>query len=245
MLKNFFANITPVCKNLLFLNIIMFVFIATGHYIEVTTPGGHVEIFYERNRWLGMHYFSSPEFKPYQIVSYMFAHGSPGHLIFNMLSLVMFGSILERIWGPKRFLLFYLITGLGALALHEAVNAYQIYQYTGSLAPDFSTVAQLTNPKAIDVVGNAYYGPIVGASGAIFGLLIAFAMLFPNTELMLIFLPIPVKAKYFVPFLVIAELVLSQANFEGDNVAHYAHLGGALIGFIMVRIWQRNRNNFY
>lgn len=245
MFRDFFGNITPVCKNLLFLNIAMFIFILTG---------GNDETGYKMNNLLGMHYPASPEFRPFQIVTYMFAHGSPGHIIFNMFSLVMFGSLLERMWGGKRFLIFYLVTGLGALALHEAVNAIQIYNVTGELAPqltrDGMTVygapdaTWLTGPNGGKVV-SAYFGSIVGASGAIFGLLIAFAMLFPNTELMLLFFPVPVKAKYFVPVLIVLEVYMSQASFEADNVAHYAHLGGALFGFILVKLWQRNRNNFY
>lgn len=246
MLRDFFGNISPVCKNLLILNVIMFVFIATG---------GTSGFGYERNQIFGMYYFASPEFKPYQIVTHMFSHGSVPHLVFNMFSLVMFGSLLERIWGPKRFLLFYLVTGLGAVALHEAVNAFQVYKATGSLAPDIyrvgdmvhakSAASWMDNREAFNKVASAYFTPVVGASGAIFGLLIAFAMLFPNTELMLLLFPVPIKAKYFVPILVVAELLLAQANFEADNVAHYAHLGGALFGFILVRLWQRNRNKFY
>lgn len=245
MLRDFFGNITPICKNLLFLNIAVFIFIVTGGQNEYGL--------FKHNDLLGMHYPASPEFRPFQIVSYLFAHGNVPHLIFNMFALVSFGSLLERMWGPRRFLLFYFITGLGALVLHEGVNAIQIYNLTGELAPHFpdETLTQagfrpwMMDAKAIEVVGQAYFGPIVGASGAIYGLLIAFAMLFPNTELMLIFFPVPVKAKYFVPFLLVVELFLGQANFQADNIAHYAHLGGALFGFILVKIWQRNRSNFY
>lgn len=246
MLRDFFGNISPVVKNLLLLNLILFVFIVTGGMNEY---GG-----YERNGWLGLFYIGSPEFKPYQIVSHMFAHGGPGHLIFNMLSLVMFGSMLERIWGSKRFLIFYLITGLGAAFLHEAVHALQVYNATGELfpyLPEGDTISRdLYQPWMNDfnkakVVVTSYYTPTVGASGAIYGLLIAFAMLFPNTELMFLFFPVPVKAKYIVPFFVLLELYLGIGNFEFDNVAHFAHLGGALFGFIMVKIWQRKRSNFY
>jgi rhomboid-like protein len=157
-----------------------------------------------------------------------------------MLSLVMFGAVLERIWGPKRFLIFYLVTGLGSMLLHELVNGIQVYNELGSFFPSNELLA-----TASDNVLAAYVVPAVGASGAIFGLIVGFAVLFPNTELMMLFFPIPIKAKYLVPFFVLAEFALGVGNFEFDNVAHFAHLGGAIFGFILVKIWQRGRSNFY
>lgn len=245
MLQNFFGNIPVISKNLLILNLLMFVFIVTG---------GESEYGFVRNHDLGLYYFGSSDFKPFQIVTHMFAHGGVFHLVFNMLALVMFGSVLERIWGPKRFLLFYLVTGFGAMLLHEGVNAIQVYNAAGELFPaypevgdrliDYPWYANATDAQRYQVA-MAYQIPVVGASGAIFGLLIAFAMLFPNTELMLMFFPIPVKAKYLVPFFIVLELFLGVQNFKMDNVAHFAHLGGALFGFILVKLWQRNKNTFY
>lgn len=231
MLRDFFGNIPGVTKNLLILNLIVFLYIVLG------PSAGYG---FERNFDLGLYYFGSPYFKPYQIVSHMFAHGGIGHLLFNMLSLVMFGAVLERIWGPKRFLIFYLVTGLGSMLLHELVNGIQVYNELGSFFPSNELLA-----TASDNVLAAYVVPAVGASGAIFGLIVGFAVLFPNTELMMLFFPIPIKAKYLVPFFVLAEFALGVGNFEFDNVAHFAHLGGAIFGFILVKIWQRGRSNFY
>jgi membrane associated rhomboid family serine protease len=184
MLRDFFGNIPGVTKNLLILNLIVFLYIVLG------PSAGYG---FERNFDLGLYYFGSPYFKPYQIVSHMFAHGGIGHLLFNMLSLVMFGAVLERIWGPKRFLIFYLVTGLGSMLLHELVNGIQVYNELGSFFPSNELLA-----TASDNVLAAYVVPAVGASGAIFGLIVGFAVLFPNTELMMLFFPIPIKAKYLV-----------------------------------------------
>lgn len=223
------TNILPaVVKNLLILNGLLFlltlVFRKTAGY-ELTID-------------LGLYYFDSPFFKPHQIISHMFMHGNVMHLAFNMFALWMFGSPLENTWGSKRFLMYYLVTGLGAAALHSGVNAMEVYNMTGSItheAPELlSQAAQ-----------RLYVIPTVGASGAVFGLLLAFGMLFPNTELMLIFLPIPIKAKYFVFAYGIMELFLGMQRIEGDNIAHFAHLGGMLFGFILIRYWNRNRSRFY
>jgi rhomboid-like protein len=175
-------------------------------------------------------------------------HGGISHIFFNMFALVMFGGQLERIWGPKRFLTFYFVTALGAALIHTLVNAYQVHEITGSLTPikdGLMTMQSTFSTADAEALSQIYLGPVVGASGAIYGLLLGFAMLFPNTELMLIFLPIPIKAKYFVPLLMIGELYLGANNFQWDNIAHFAHLGGALFGFIMIMIWKRDRSNFF
>lgn len=159
----------------------------------------------------------SPYFEPYQLVTHMFTHGSFTHILFNMFALWMFGKILENVWGPKRFLNFYLISGIGAAAVHLGV------QYL--------------------MGGDA---PAVGASGAIMGVLVAFGYLFPNTELFILFIPFPVKAKWAVIGYVAIDLFGGFANFSGDNVAHFAHLGGALTGFILVLLWNKNNHRrFY
>lgn len=228
-------NMPDVVKNLLIINLLMFlatmVFSSGTEDLRIT---------------LGLHYFDSPDFEPYQMVSHMFMHGNFTHLFFNMFALIMFGGQLERVWGPKRFLLFYFVTGLGAVALHLGVQAYELYDMFGSVSPK-SDALDLSDYSAEQIrrAQEIYFIPTVGASGAIYGLLLGFAMLFPNTELMLIFLPIPIKAKYFVPFLMLGELYLGVNNFEWDNIAHFAHLGGALFGFILVMIWKRDRKNFW
>jgi rhomboid-like protein len=185
------------------------------------------------------HYDHGVGFQPYQILTHMFMHGSLAHIFFNMWGLLMFGSILEQVWGPKRFLTFYLITGLGAVALHMAVQVYLMHSFTGSIDPSIALLNANTDAAGI------YVSQTLGASGAIFGIATAFAMLFPNTELMIIPIPIPIKAKYLMPLYILVELVMGLSMHQGDNVAHFAHLGGALFGFILVKIWNRNRNTLY
>lgn len=225
-----FSNIPPVVKNLLIINIIFFIATAIFESKGISLV-----------KMLGVYYFDSPNFKIWQIISYMFMHGGFAHILFNMFALFTFGSSLEGIMGSKRFLNFYLITGLGALALQMLVQAMEIYGITGGITIDPSTYRS-ENTRAIETLSSIYYGPMVGASGAIFGLLIAFGMLFPNAELFIIFIPVPVKAKYIIPVYILLELFLGVAQFSGDSVAHFAHLGGALFGFILVKVWHLNRS---
>lgn len=235
-----FGNIPEITKNLLIINGL--VFIATLLYDGLQTK-------------LGLYYFKSEYFQPYQLVTHMFTHGSFMHIFFNMFALFSFGSILERVWGEKRFLIFYLLTGFGAMFLHMLVNHMEALHYAKSISAQELEYIRESGRQMLysdrNYVGAAgklnliYNIPTVGASGAIYGLLIAFGMLFPNSVLMLIFPPIPVKAKYLIPILIVAELFLGTANFARDNIAHFAHLGGALFGFILVKLWSRNRNNFY
>jgi rhomboid-like protein len=185
------------------------------------------------------HYIENSSFQPFQVITHMFMHGSISHIFFNMFGLYMFGTVLERVWGAKRFLLFYFITGFGAVVLHMLVQAIIVHNFTGSFDP---TAAQI---NAEPGVMETYFSSTVGASGALFGILIGFGMLFPNTELMLLFFPVPIKAKYFVTMYVILELYMGISMSRGDNVAHFAHLGGALFGFILVKIWNRNRDYLY
>jgi len=192
------------------------------------------------NWYLGLHYPSSEYFKPFQIITHMFMHEGIMHIFFNMFNLYMFGTILERVWGPKRFLEFYFITGFGAMLLHTGVQALQIYHLSGSIAPPLPIVNADGNEQLRDIIN----APTIGASGAVFGLLTAFALLFANTELYL-YGAIPVKAKYLVGGLIAYELWRGFANNPGDNVAHFAHLGGALIGFIIIRIWRKDRSSLY
>lgn len=239
MLQNIFRNMPPVVKNLLLINVVMFV-------LSIAFP--------VLGNQLALYNITSDFFRPFQIVTHFFMHGGIGHIFFNMFALVMFGSQLERVWGPKRFLFFYLFSAIGAFLLQAGVNYYQYYEYFKDFSPqEIEQISQIASQieygKRYPIDAIEYYKinytPMVGASGAIMGLLAAFAFLFPNTELMLIFLPIPVKAKYFVPFYMLIELFLAKANFQWDNIAHYAHLGGALFGLLLVFIWQKNKNSFY
>lgn len=230
-----FANITPVVKNLLIINIIFFI---------ATYVLSHV---FDMERWLAVYYFNSPQFKLWQIISYMFMHGSIMHIFFNMLALFMFGPILEHSVGPKRFLNLYFICGIGAILLQWVVQAIQIHAITGGIIishPELESSYYAYGPTAQKLF-EIYNTPIVGASGAIFGLLVAFAMLYPNMEMMIIFFPIPIKAKYLIPIYILLELWLGVGQYGGDNVAHFAHLGGALFGFIVVKFWQLQRPNNY
>ncbi|MBL7799173.1 MAG: rhomboid family intramembrane serine protease [Chitinophagales bacterium] len=181
----------------------------------------------------------SSSFQPFQLVTHMFMHGNLGHIFSNMFALFMFGSILERFWGGQRFLFFYLSTGFGAVLLHMLVQVYLVYDATGMVDPLFSALEQ--HPE----IAGTYFSNTVGASGAVFGILVAFGMLFPNTELMLMFFPVPIKAKYFVSMYVLWEIYRGISMSHGDNVAHFAHLGGALFGYILVKIWNKNRTTLY
>lgn len=237
MLQNLFRNLPDVTKNLLLINVVMFV-------LSMAFPNV--------NGVLSLHYFESPLFEPYQIVTHFFMHASLGHIFFNMFALVMFGAQLEKVWGPKRFLFFYLFSAVGAFLLHMGVVWYQLSDVSVSdieLVRTQGAEAILEGKNFIDpYLGNLnikFNGAMVGASGAIMGLLAAFAFLFPNTELMLIFLPVPIKAKYFMPIYMFIELFLGVRAFEWDNIAHFAHLGGALFGLILVLIWRKDRSNFY
>ena len=227
-----FNYLPPVIKNLLILNGL--VFLAT-----LVFPS----LLYK----IALYYPSSPLFQPFQIVTHIFTHGSFGHVFFNMFSLWMFGTVLENIWGPKRFLTFYFITGLGAALLHMGVHAYQIYEVVGTVNPDITIRGNMISgpytESQLETI-STYLAPTVGASGAVYGILIAFGMLFPNTLLYIYFL-LPIKAKYLVIFLIGMELYLGFLNNPGDNIAHFAHLGGALFGFILVKVWGRTRNRFY
>jgi rhomboid-like protein len=222
-----FANLTPVVKNLLIINLICFIpFVVLSNSSYDNLIVGN----------LGAFYFNSQYFRVWQIITYMFIHGGWEHILFNMFALFSFGPILEYAIGPKRFFNLYFICGLGALACQWLVQAYEVHALVGSVTvPGHFSI---TDPTIPDQVKAIYFGPIVGASGAIFGVLVAFGMLYPNLELMLLFVPVPIKAKYLIPVYIIIELVLGVGQFGGDNVAHFAHLGGALLGFILVKLWR-------
>jgi len=236
-------NIPPVVKNLLIINGIFF--LAT---LVFEQQGKQL------SDYLGAHYFDSPKFQIWQPITYMFMHGSFMHLFFNMFGLFMFGRILEHRWGSKRFINFYLITGLGALSLQWLVQGIEVYQITGSFLNKGGSLLEMLADRRYDTsvysaseaatLYSNYFSPMVGASGAIFGIMTAFAVLYPNMELMLMFIPFPIKAKYFIPIYIVIELFLGVARIQGDSVAHFAHLGGALIGFILVKIW-KNKDRFY
>jgi len=215
----------PVIKNLLIINGL--VFLATVTFPDLTN-------------YLALYYPASENFRPYQFITHMFTHGSLSHVFFNMFSLWMFGAVLENVWGPKRFLQFFMITGIGAALLYTGVHALQLHNAIGSFSVDpggMFTSAQINTIQSV-------YSPTVGASGAIYAVLVAFGMLFPNT-LIYVYLLLPIKAKYLIIIMIAIELFLGLSSNPGDNIAHLAHLSGALMGFILIKIWSRNKTRFY
>jgi membrane associated rhomboid family serine protease len=238
-----FNSIPVVVKNLIIVNVLMLLgtFALDKAGINLYT-------------YLGLHFPLSDKFRPHQIFTHMFMHADITHLFFNMFALYMFGRVLESVWGPKRFLLFYLVTGIGAAVIHSAVNFIEYYSVTSKLSVDeiayvkeigYGIWAEGKNfsnefPAKLNLILNT---PTVGASGAVFGILLGFGMLFPNTQLMLLFPPIPIKAKYFVIGYGVIELFLGIKG--GGNVAHFAHLGGMIFGYFMIKYWNKTLNRFY
>lgn len=203
---------------------------------------------------LALYFTQNSHFAPWQFFTHIFMHGSITHLLFNMFALWMFGSQLETVWGGKRFLIFYFICGIGAALIYTGINTYQfnaIYSLlseTGLSSYDIqSMIDKNSYPPAVLSAEQAgellsiYHAPMVGASGAIYGVLVAFAFIFPNHKLMLIFLPFPIAAKYFVPALISLDLFsgVTGISIFGGGVAHFAHVGGAVIGFLMMFYWRK------
>lgn len=231
-----------VTKNLLIINVLIFI------ADMLLSQNGFM------NRYFALHFFYSEDFMPHQIITYMFMHGSLSHLFFNMFALFMFGRTIEACWGPKRFLSFYLVAGIGA-ALLQLIITYFEYQSLVSQIPSdkLSQILLLIKTYGADTLmsGRNYADPIlgslnsainvpmVGASGAIFGILAAFGFMFPNSELMMIPIPVPIKAKYFVIGYGILELALGYMGRSGDNVAHFAHIGGLITGVILLLYWKK------
>ena len=214
--NNFISQIPTVTKNLVAINILMFIATLINENFMVAN--------------FAMFYPASPFFKPWQILTHMFMHGGFWHIFFNMYSLLMFGSILERSLGPKKFLIFYFVTGLGAAALHTGVEWMQARVFIANGAVNAYQALLMT--------------PTLGASGAIYGVLIGFAMLYPQARLMLIFPPIPVKAKWLVVIFAVIEL-FSGINGIQDGVAHFAHLVGMLFGWLLIRWWRKHGKMYY
>ncbi|MEC8538047.1 MAG: rhomboid family intramembrane serine protease [Bacteroidota bacterium] len=228
MLNNYrFQILPPVVKNLLIINVLLF--IATG---VLSAPPFNIDL----TNILGLHYWESDLFKPWQIVTYMFMHGNIPHILFNMFAVWMFGSHIENRWGSKRFLNYYLLTGLGAAFLHYLI--FHFYTLPGIPSQVYSNTYPLTAYEYF--LQNSV---VVGASGSLFGILLAFGVLFPNTLLYLYF-AIPIKAKYFVIGYGLIELFSGISNNPGDNVAHFAHLGGMLFGLLIFGYWKL-KNEFY
>ncbi|MBK7851899.1 MAG: rhomboid family intramembrane serine protease [Bacteroidetes bacterium] len=233
---------------------------------------------------LGLHYFESDKFRVYQLITYMFMHGSFMHIFFNMFAVWMFGSSIENVWGPRRFLTFYILTGLGAAVAHYGIlyfemqpalaffndfianptheklgalvnsEAFQSFssrdmiEHYNSFVHDYTVMAAQNQAEALKMSvdymsqfkADILNAPVVvGASGSVFGLLLAYGMLFPNNLLFVMFFPVPIKAKYFVIIYGAIELFSGVAQIPGDNVAHFAHLGGLFTGLLIILFWRR------
>lgn len=264
-----FNRITPVVKNILLINVGIFLIQSL-----LNLP---------LSSWFGLRVVFAEDFAPYQFLTYMWIHGGFGHLLGNMFAVFIFGPLLEQVWGSKRFMTFYLITGIGAAAIYGGVDFIEKYQ----IKQDSEAYLQNPNPEAFSLFimdhksgfqverlanfADDYYDspdnrefidqsksivktmyeqsvniPMVGASGAVFGILMAFAMLFPNMQLMLLFPPIPIRAKYLVFFYAMFEIYSEINRTAGDNVAHLAHIGGMLIAFILLKFfWHKTNQRYY
>lgn len=253
-------QIPMVVRNLIIINVLVFLLTQSLQLRGI-----------DLDNYLALHYWQSPLFRWWQVFTHLFMHASLSHIFFNMFALWMFGRILENVWGPQRFLIYYLICGLGAAFCHLGVLTFEYTTFYNDFIhfqqnPTFAEytrfithyhLSETTSStmwdarSSIDAINKYYYEvkineATVGASGAVFGLLFAFGYLFPNTELLIFFIPIPVKAKYVVAGYALVELSLGVYASAGDNIAHFAHLGGMLFGFILLRIWNnKTRNRFY
>jgi membrane associated rhomboid family serine protease len=258
--SSFLSNIPPIVKNLIIINVILL--LATN-----LTPGLFLRLGSESNLTdiLGMHYWQSSKFSPVQLITYMFMHGGLAHLFFNMLALYMFGGALESFWGPKRFLFFYLVTGIGAGIVQQLFLTFDYNHIISVLNESISSnsASILANHQEVLTVLGHYcqldnisskttleiieikktflnsIPPTVGASGSISGLLLAFWWLFPEVKLFVFPIPIPIKARILIPLFALYELYNGFRMNPNDNIAHFAHLGGMLFGAILIIYWKR------
>jgi membrane associated rhomboid family serine protease len=260
-------NFTPTVRALLLANVLVY-------FVTSSMGNQAVDLF-------ALHSVLSDKFNVAQMLTHMFMHGGWGHLFSNMIGLIVFGPLLEQFWGPRRFLIFYLLTGLGAAALYLAVNyfetaalleAFEIYranptngefvgfinEYARSISDELVPFIQRFDSDSQNLayieegqrfvttyVAGQVNVPMVGASGAVFGVIMAFGLLFPNTELFLLFLPVPIKAKYLVAMYALWEVYTGIYKAQADGVAHFAHIGGMLFAYIIIRIWGSQRKTFY
>ena len=230
-------RIPVVTKNLLAINVVMFLALIVANKNGI-----------DLNNILGLHFYMSEEFHPYQLVTYMFMHGGFSHLFFNMFALFMFGRTLEYVWGPKRFLIFYVVAGLGAAFVQELVGAVRFYNLIEGVDADKLAIVFEEGAAALREGKNFILPKLaelnlvlnsqtVGASGAVYAILLGFGMLFPNERMFVFPVPFPIKAKYFVIGYALIELYMGTMGTP-DGVAHFAHLGGMLFGFFLIKLWR-------
>ena len=240
-----FNNIPPITKNLIIINLLVFF---AGYVLE--TKGisltSHLAAFYP----------DSENFKSWQIITHMFVHGGISHLLFNMFGLYMFGSTVEKALGDKKFIVLYFAAGLGSFALYNLVNYVEALQYINNTNLDFhilENIRQLKpgyfiNTPELAGLSKIYSTPMVGASGAIYGILVAFGVLYSEVKLSIIFLPfISLKAKHFIPIILLLDLlggIGSVGNVWNSPIAHFAHIGGAIVGFLIIYYWKKNQQKW-
>ncbi|SED51905.1 Rhomboid family protein [Tenacibaculum sp. MAR_2010_89] len=235
-------KLTDAIKHLIIINVIMF---ATPLLLKM-----------DLTNIFALHLPTNEHFGFWQYISSMFMHGGSMHLIFNMYSLWAFGTPLEQMWGKNKFLFFYFSAGLGAGLIYTFVNYYQfndIYEQLISLGLSSSDIQQILefgkynddiitlSNKTMSEFYSLYHTPAVGASGAIYGVLVAFAISFPDAKLAMIFFPVPIAAKYFIPLIILSDLFFGLTKYSVGNIAHFAHIGGAIIGFIIAWYWKKNQ----
>ena len=236
-------KITDAVKHLIIINVIFFV----ATYALKLGFSDSLALYFPKNGNFGF----------WQFLTHMFVHGSPMHLIFNMYGLWAFGTPLEQIWGKYKFLFFYFSAGLGAGVIYTLVNYYQFngtYEHLINIGLSRTEIQNLLetgsyNSSILESISETklsefyatFQTPAVGASGAVYGVLVAFAMYYPNSKLALIFFPVPIAAKYFIPIIILGDLFFGVTKYSVGNIAHFAHIGGALIGFIIAWYWKKNQ----
>lgn len=243
----FNLNLTPAIKQILIACIVFYLgdILLASRGINLTNI-------------LGLHYLRSEDFGIWQPITSMFMHNSFPHIAMNMFALITFGSILENVLGTKKFLILYFVSGLGSFALHELMDAWRMYHLTGIWFPGYNDLkivlegdrlffnpGQYSEKQATEAMG-IYLSTAAGASGALYGITVAFAFLFPNTQLSFMFIPYPIKAKFLIPIILGLDLYLGLSRFSWDPIAHFAHLGGGITGFLIVYYWRRfNKRTFW
>lgn len=239
-------QITPAVRGILIGNVLFFILtLSLGDFMYAK---------------FSLWFIENPRFGFWQFATHMFMHGGFAHILFNMYAVVAFGSPMERQWGQEKFIFFFFSAGIGAAFLHTGVNyiyfnsaveaivdsgisRVQLFEaLTSTSGVNLSYIESGVSPEVADQLRSAFYTPAVGASGAVYGVLVAFAFMYPNARLMLLFLPFPIKAKYFVPLIILGDLYFGITN-QNTGIAHFAHIGGALIGYIMMWYWNRNSFN--
>lgn len=243
-------QITPVTRNIIILNVIFFAATFFLKYVNINLVP-----------LLAGYFPLSPNFNSWQIITHMFMHGNIMHIVFNMFTLYSFGPVLEQVLGQKKFIILYFAAGLGGFALYNIWNYYEVSQLTSLLSSKGFDIHEIYKYANINYSGDRPINSkdpvvmeasqklfdklttqMVGASGAIFGIVAAFSTLFPDAKLMFLFIPYPIKAKYLTPIIIAASIFLGFGQLNGDNIAHFAHIGGALIGFLFVWNWKKNRD---